>query len=142
MGAEVGGYTPGDTWNLRRARKGRSRAVRFYLRRRPNKKTRSNVTPTLGRATEKAGPLLFSTEPNRGTADGKAGRGIYFTNCGVKLAGRPKWNGRDAGQVTLLFLRKPGYRAITPWYRRLRIWGGSANLRASGFRAVGATLPE
>jgi hypothetical protein len=84
-GAEVGGYTPGDTWNLYVGPEGR--VVQFvYLRGGPKKP--SNVTTTWA-GYEKAGPLLFSTD-HRGTADGKPAR-IYFTNVAVKLAGSDKW---------------------------------------------------
>jgi hypothetical protein len=84
-GAELGGYTPGDTWNLYVGADGR--IVQFvYLRGGPKKP--SNVTTTWA-GYEKAGPLLVSTD-HRGTADGKPAR-IFFTNVAYKLAGSDKW---------------------------------------------------
>jgi hypothetical protein len=83
--AEVGGYTPGDTWNLYLGSDGR--IVEFiYLRGGPMKP--SNVTTTWA-GYKKAGPLLVSMD-HRGTADGKPAR-IFFTNVAVKLAGSDKW---------------------------------------------------
>ena len=83
--AELGGYTPGDTWNLYVGSEGR--IVEFvYLRGGPKKP--SNVT-TAWAGDKKAGPLLVSTE-HRGTADGKPAH-IFFTNVAVKLAGSDTW---------------------------------------------------
>ena len=83
--AEVGGYTPGDTWNLYVGANGR--IVQFvYLRGGPKKP--SNVTTTWA-GYEKAGPLLVSAD-HRGTADGKPAR-VFFTNVAYKLAGSDKW---------------------------------------------------
>jgi hypothetical protein len=83
--AELGGYTPGDTWNLYLGSDGR--IVEFvYLRGGPMKP--SNVTMTWA-GYKKVGPLLVSTD-HRGTADGKPGR-VFFTNVAVKLAGSDKW---------------------------------------------------
>jgi hypothetical protein len=83
--AEVGGYTPGDTWNLYVGPNGR--IVEFvYLRGGPKKP--SNVTTTWA-GYKKAGPLLVS-EDHRGTADGKPAR-IFFTDVAVKLAGSDAW---------------------------------------------------
>jgi hypothetical protein len=83
--AEVGGYTPGDTWDLYVGSDGR--VVQFvYHRGGPQKP--SNVTTTWA-GYKKAGPLLVSTD-HRGTADGKPAR-IFFTNVAVKLAGSDKW---------------------------------------------------
>jgi hypothetical protein len=82
---EVGGYTPGDTWNLYVGADGR--VVQFvYLRGGPKKP--SNVTTTWA-GYEKAGPLLVSTE-HRGTADAKPAH-IFFSNVAYKLAGSDKW---------------------------------------------------
>jgi hypothetical protein len=83
--AEVGGYTPGDTWDLYVGSEGR--VVEFVYHRGGPKKP-SNVTTTWA-GYKKAGPLLVSTE-HRGTADGKPAR-IFFTNVAVKLAGSDKW---------------------------------------------------
>jgi len=84
-GAEVGGYTPGDTWDLYVGKDGR--VVQFIYQRGGPKKP-SNVTTTWA-GYKKAGPLLFSTD-HRGTADGKPAR-IYFTNVAVKVTGSDTW---------------------------------------------------
>lgn len=82
---EVGGYTPGDTWNLYVGSEGR--VVEFvYLRGGPKKP--SNVTTTWA-GYKKAGPILVSTE-HRGTADGKPAH-IFFSNVAYKLAGSDTW---------------------------------------------------
>jgi hypothetical protein len=83
--AEVGGYTPGDTWDLYVGPEGR--VVEFVYRRGGPKKP-SNVTTTWA-GYKKAGPLLVSTD-HPGTADGKPAH-IFFTNVAVKLAGSDKW---------------------------------------------------
>ncbi|MGB7844193.1 MAG: hypothetical protein WBL63_01140 [Candidatus Acidiferrum sp.] len=83
--AEVGGYTPGDTWDLYVGSDGR---VVQFIYHRGGPKPPSNVTTTWA-GYKKAGPLLFSTD-HRGTADGKPAR-IFFTNVAVKLAGSDKW---------------------------------------------------
>jgi hypothetical protein len=83
--AELGGYTPGDTWNLYVGSDGR--ILQFvYLRGGPKKP--SNVTTTWA-GYKKAGGLLFSTD-HRGTADGKPAR-IFFTNVAVKVGGVDTW---------------------------------------------------
>ena len=83
--AELGGYTPGDTWNLYVGAEGR--VVQFvYLRGGPKKP--SNVTTTWA-GYEKAGPLLVSAD-HRGTADGKPAR-VFFSNVAYKLTGSDKW---------------------------------------------------
>ena len=82
---EVGGYTPGDTWDLFVGADGRVREFTYH-RGGPKK-------PSLLSATwagyKKAGPLLVSTE-HRGTADGAPAH-IFFSNVAVKLAGSDKW---------------------------------------------------
>ena len=83
--AEVGGYTPGDTWDLYVGSEGR--VVEFVYRRGGPKKP-SNVTTTWA-GYKKAGPLLVSTD-HRGTADGTPAH-IFFTNVAVKLAGSDTW---------------------------------------------------
>jgi len=83
--AEVGGYTPGDTWDLYLGPDGR--VVQFIYQRGGPKKP-SNVTTTWA-GYKKAGPLLFSTD-HRGTADGKPAR-IFFTNVAVKVTGSDTW---------------------------------------------------
>jgi hypothetical protein len=82
---EVGGYTPGDTWDLYVGKDGR--IVQFVYHRGGEKKP-SNVTTTWA-GYKKGGPLLVATD-HRGTADGKAAR-IFFSNVSVKLAGSDKW---------------------------------------------------
>ena len=82
--AEVGGDTPGDTWDLYVGSEGR--IVEFIYHRGGPKKP-SNVTTTWA-GYKKAGPLLVSTE-HRGTADGKPAH-IFFSNVAVKLAGSDK----------------------------------------------------
>jgi len=83
--AEVGGYTPGDTWDLYVGADGR--IVQFIYHRGGPKKP-SNVTTTWA-GYQKAGPLLVSTD-HRGTADGKPAR-IFFSNVAIKLAGSDTW---------------------------------------------------
>ncbi len=83
--AEVGGYTPGDTWDLYLGKDGR---IEQFIYHRGGDKKPSNVTTTWA-GYKKAGPLLFSTD-HRGTADGKPAR-IFFSNVAVKLAGSDKW---------------------------------------------------
>ena len=83
--AEVGGYTPGDTWDLYVGSAGRIVAFVYH---RGGPKMPSNVT-TSWAGYKKAGPLLVSTD-HRGTADGKPAR-ISFSNVAVKLAGSDKW---------------------------------------------------
>jgi hypothetical protein len=83
--AEVGGYTPGDTWDLYVGPDGR--VVQFIYHRGGPKKP-SNVTTTWA-GYKMAGPLLFSTD-HRGTADGAPAR-IFFTNVAVKVAGSDAW---------------------------------------------------
>jgi hypothetical protein len=83
--AEVGGYTPGDTWDLYVGAEGR--VVEFVYHRGGPKKP-SNVTTTWA-GYKKAGPLLVSTD-HRGTADGQSAH-IFFTNVAVKLSGSDAW---------------------------------------------------
>ncbi len=83
--AEVGGYTPGDTWDLYVGKDGR--VVEFIYHRGGPKKP-SNVTATWV-GYKNAGPLLVSTE-HRGTADGKPLH-LSLSNVAYKLAGSDKW---------------------------------------------------
>lgn len=83
--AEIGGYTPGDTWDLYVGADGR---VVQFIYHRGGPKPPSNVTTTWA-GYKKAGGLLFSTD-HRGTADGKPAR-IFFTNVAVKVAGSDTW---------------------------------------------------
>jgi hypothetical protein len=83
--AEVGGYTPGDTWDLYVGSEGRIVAFAYH---RGGPKKPGNVTTTWA-GYKKAGPLLVSTD-HRGTADGKPAR-ISFSNVAVKLTGSDQW---------------------------------------------------
>lgn len=83
--AEVGGYTPGDTWDLFVGKDGR--IVQFTYHRGGPKPP--SLLSTTWAGYKKAGPLLVSTE-HRGQADGKPAR-IFFTNVAYKLAGSDKW---------------------------------------------------
>jgi hypothetical protein len=83
--AEVGGYTPGDTWELY---VGSDNRVQEFVYRRGGPKKPSVVIATWT-GYKKAGPLLISTE-HRGTADGNPLH-LWFTNVAVKLAGSDTW---------------------------------------------------
>jgi len=83
--AELGGYTPGDTWDLYVGPD--HRVVEFVYHRGGPKKPSLVTTSWAG--YKKAGPLLVSTE-HRGTADGQPAH-IFFTNVAVKLTGSDKW---------------------------------------------------
>jgi hypothetical protein len=83
--AELGGYTPGDTWDLY---VGPDNRIVEFVYHRGGPKPPSLVTTTWA-GYKKAGPLLVSTE-HRGTADGKPAH-IFFTNVAIKLAGSDKW---------------------------------------------------
>ena len=83
--AEVGGYTPGDTWELFVGPNGR---VEQFIYRRGGPKKPSLVIATWA-GYKKAGPLLISTE-HRGTADGGPLH-LSFSNVAVKLAGSDTW---------------------------------------------------
>jgi len=82
---EVGGYTPGDTWDLFLGSDGRVKEFTYH-RGGPKK---PSLLSTTWAGYKKAGPLLVSTD-HRGTADGKAAR-VFFTNVAVKLTGSDKW---------------------------------------------------
>lgn len=83
--AELGGYTPGDTWDLYVGPNGR--IVEFFYHRGGPKKPSNVITTWAG--YKKAGPLLVSTD-HRGTADGASAH-IFFTNVAVKLVGSDRW---------------------------------------------------
>ncbi|MGH9641179.1 MAG: hypothetical protein ACRD3Q_02010 [Terriglobales bacterium] len=84
-GAELGGYTPGDTWELYVGRDDRVEYLVFHHG--------GDKKPSLVKASwtgyKKAGPLLFSTE-HRGTADGKPLH-IFMTDVAVKVTGSDAW---------------------------------------------------
>ncbi len=83
--AELGGYTPGDTWELYVGKDDRVEYLVFHHGgdKKPNQVNASWV------GYKKAGPLLFSTE-HRGNADGKPLH-IFITNVAVKLTGSDTW---------------------------------------------------
>src|SRR5258707_5597118 len=83
--AEVGGYTPGDTWDLYVGSDGRVEQF-FYHRGGPKK---PSLLPATWAGYKKAGPLLVSTE-HRGTADGAAAH-IFLSNVSVQLVGSDQW---------------------------------------------------
>ena len=83
--AEVGGYTPGDTWDLFVGKDGR--VTQFTYHRGGPKKP--SLLSTTWAGYKKAGPLLVSTE-HSGVADGKEAR-IFFTGVAYKLTGSDKW---------------------------------------------------
>lgn len=84
-GAELGGYTPGDTWDLYVGKHNRVEYLVFHHG--------GEKKPSLVKATwtgyKKAGPLLISTE-HSGTADGKPLH-IFLTDVAVKLTGSDAW---------------------------------------------------
>jgi hypothetical protein len=83
--AEVGGFTPGDTWELF---VGPDNRVEEFVYRRGGPKKPSLVIATWA-GYKKAGPLLISTE-HRGTADG-APLHLFFTDVAVKVTGSDAW---------------------------------------------------
>jgi len=84
-GAELGGYTPGDTWDLYVGKDNRVEYLVFHHG--------GDQKPSLVKASwtgyKKAGPLLISTE-HRGTADGKPLH-IFISDVAVKLTGSDTW---------------------------------------------------
>jgi hypothetical protein len=84
-GAELGGYTPGDTWDLY---VGKDNRVEYLVFKHGGDKKPSLVTATWT-GYKKAGPLLISTE-HRGTADGKPLH-IFISDVAVKMTGSDKW---------------------------------------------------
>jgi len=83
--AELGGYTPGDTWNLYL---GKDNRVEYLVFQHGGDKKPSLVKASWS-GYKMAGPLLISTE-HRGTADGKPLH-IFLTNVAVKLTGSDQW---------------------------------------------------
>jgi len=82
---EVGGYTPGDTWDLFVGSDGRVKEFTYH-RGGPKK---PSLLSTTWAGYKKAGPLLVSTD-HRGTADGMPAH-VFFSNVAVKLAGSDNW---------------------------------------------------
>ncbi len=83
--AELGGYTPGDTWDLY---VGKDKRVEQMVYHRGGPRKPSLVIATWA-GYKKAGPLLIATE-HRGTADGKPLH-IFITDVAVKLTGSNTW---------------------------------------------------
>jgi hypothetical protein len=83
--AEVGGFTPGDTWDLY---VGKDKRVQQFVYHRGGATKPSLVTATWT-GYKMAGPLLISTE-HRGTADGKPLH-LFLSDVSVKLAGSDTW---------------------------------------------------
>lgn len=83
--AELGGYTPGDTWTLYVGKD--NRLKEFHYHRGGDKKPIDVIASWV--EYKKAGPILFSTD-HRGTADGKPLR-IYLTDVAVKVTGSDAW---------------------------------------------------
>lgn len=83
--AEVGGYTPGDTWEFYVGKDGRAE---YWVYQRGGAKKPSFVFATWG-GQKKVGPLQLSTD-RRGYADGKPIR-IWFTDVAVKVTGSDAW---------------------------------------------------
>lgn len=83
--SEVGGYTPGDTWELY---VGKDNRVEQFVYHRGGPRKPSVVIATWA-GYKMAGPLLISTD-HRGTADGKPLH-IFISNLAVKLTGSDKW---------------------------------------------------
>ena len=83
--SEVGGYTPGDTWDLY---VGKDNRVEEFVYHRGGPVKPSVVIATWA-GYKKAGPLLISTD-HRGTADGKPLH-LFITDVAVKLTGSDTW---------------------------------------------------
>jgi len=83
--AEVGGYTPGDTWDLFLGSDGRVKEFTYH-RGGPKK---PSLLSTTWAGYKQAGPLLVSTD-HRGVADGQTAR-IFFSDVAYKLAGSDTW---------------------------------------------------
>ncbi len=81
----VGGYTPGDTWDLY---VGKDNRVEYLVFQHGGDKKPSLVKASWT-SYKKAGPLLISTE-HRGTADGKPLH-IFISDVAVKLTGSDTW---------------------------------------------------
>jgi hypothetical protein len=96
----VGGYTPGDTWELF---VGSDYRVREFIFHRGGSKKPSVVVATWT-GYKKAGPLLISTD-HRGTGDGNPLR-VFFSDVSVKLAGSNTWvNGQARFIADLIYLQ-------------------------------------
>ena len=85
--SEVGGYTPGDTWEMYVGPDNRIQQMTW--RRGPGEKSIVSLVNAKWLNYEKAGPVLVALD-HRGTGDGKPLR-IFFTDVAVKLAGSDNW---------------------------------------------------
>jgi hypothetical protein len=83
--SDLGGYTPGDTWELY---VGKDKRVEYLVFHHGGDKKPSVVTATWA-AYKKAGPLQISTD-HRGTTDSKPLH-IFISNLAVKLTGSDTW---------------------------------------------------
>ena len=83
--AELGGFTPGDTWTLF---VGPDKRVKEFIYHRGGPK-KPTLVVTTWTGYKMAGPLLVSTE-HRGTADGKPAH-IFFSDVAFKLTGSTDW---------------------------------------------------
>lgn len=83
--SQVGGYTPGDTWELYVGPDNRIEELDYH---RGGSQKPSEVIATWA-GYKKAGPLLISTD-HRGTADGKPLH-LFFSDVAVKLNGSNTW---------------------------------------------------
>ena len=81
-----GGYSPGDTWELY---VGKNKRLEEFVYHRAGKGLPSLYTGTW-EGYEKAGPLLFSTDHEGTTGDGKSVR-IFYSDVAVKVVGSDKW---------------------------------------------------
>src|SRR5215475_7298400 len=85
--SEVGGYTPGDTWEMYVGPDNRIQQMTWRLG--PGAKNIVSLVNAKWLNYKKAGPLLVALD-HRGTGDGKPLR-IFFTDVAVKLAGSDTW---------------------------------------------------
>jgi len=85
--SEVGGYTPGDTWEMYVGPDNRIQQITWRLG--PGAKNIVSLVNAKWLDYKKAGPLLVALD-HRGTGDGKPLR-IFFTDVAVKLAGSDTW---------------------------------------------------
>lgn len=83
--SQLGGYTPGDTWELYVGPDYRIEELDYH---RGGSQKPSEVIATWA-GYKKAGPLLVSTD-HRGTADGKPLH-LFFSDVAVKLTGSDTW---------------------------------------------------
>ena len=82
---EIGGYTPGDTWDLYVGKDGRVEQMVYHR----GGATKPSLVSATWAAYKMAGPLLISTD-HRGTADGKPLH-IFISDVAVKLVGSDTW---------------------------------------------------